>query len=172
MTAPAARKVLLVGMMGSGKTTVGESLAGRVGWPYLDNDAVLLRTAGSTAAHLLEAQGEQALRVAEQQVLTLLLGLPAPLVAGVPGGVVLEESDRARLRASDAHVVWLRASPRVLARRVATGPLRPWLGEDPEAALRALAVVRNPYYEEVADQVVDVDVLTAGMAAKEVLAAL
>lgn len=178
MTAPGAAtgartKVLLVGMMGAGKTSVGESLAARLGWPYLDNDAVLERTAGSSAADLVATQGEEAVRAAERRVLTLLLGMPGPLIAGIPAGVVLDEADRARLRDSEALVVWLRASPRVLAKRVAAGPPRPWLGEgDPEAALRQLAAARNPCFEQVADLVVDVDLLTVGMVSKEVLAAL
>ena len=79
-----ARKVLLVGMMGAGKTSVGESLAARLAWPYLDNDAVLLRTTGMTAAQLAATQGEPAVRAAESQVLTLLLAMPSPLIASVP----------------------------------------------------------------------------------------
>jgi shikimate kinase len=160
------QKVLLMGMMGSGKTTVGGALSTRLGWPYLDNDALLERTAGQSAPDIVAAEGEQALRVAESKVLTLMLGMPSPLIGGVPGGVVLDDGDRRRLKDSPAHVVWLRASTKVLARRVGSGTGRPWLGADPEAALRKLAADRNPLYEEVADQVIDVDALTAGVCAK------
>ncbi len=165
-------KVLLVGLMGAGTSTVGAALATRLGWPYLDNDTLLERTSGSTAPDLLVAEGAEALRAAESRVLTLMLGMPGPLVGGVPGGVVLEESDRARLLSSTAHVVWLRASVGVLARRVGTGRGRARLGPHPDEALRELARERNAFYEQVADQVVDVDALPAGAVAKLVVEVL
>ena len=170
MTAPAYRtqKVLLVGMMGSGKTIVGAALAGRLGWPYLDNDAMLERTAGRSAADIAAADGEEALRTAESKVLTFMLGMPTPMIAGVAGGVVLAEADRLRIRESTAHVVWLRASPKVLARRLGRDAGRPWLDGDPEAALRKLAAERHTHYEAVADQVVDVDALAVGVIAKQI----
>ncbi|MCU1587820.1 MAG: shikimate kinase [Frankiales bacterium] len=169
MPAYRVEKVLLLGMMGSGKTTVGAALSTRLGWPYLDNDAMLVRTAGRSAAEIAAADGEQALRTAESKVLTFMLGMPAPMIAGVAAGVVLAEADRLRIMESPAHVVWLRASPKVLARRLGSGAGRPWLDGDPEAALRKLAAERNPHYEEVADQVVDVDALAAGMIAKQIV---
>lgn len=165
-------KVLLIGMMGAGKSAVGAALGARLGWPYVDNDSMLLRTSGHTAPQLVESGGEPALRVAESRVLTMMLALPGPLVGGVPGGVVLDDTDRTRLAAAQAHVVWLRAAPAVLARRVGHDAGRPWLGDDPLASLRRLAAERNPLYEQVADQVVDVDVLPVGAVAKAILAAL
>lgn len=164
-------KVLLVGMMGCGKTSVGTALSTKLGWPYLDNDALLERTAGAAARDLLENQGEEALRQAESQVLTLLLGMPGPMIGGVAAGVVLEEKDRLRLQQSDAHVVWLRAAPPVLARRV-SATHRPWLGDDPAATMRRFAAERNGFYAEIADQVVDTDVIPVGAVAKAIQEAL
>ncbi|MGZ6793645.1 MAG: shikimate kinase [Mycobacteriales bacterium] len=168
----AADKVLLIGMMGAGKSTVGAALGARLGWPYVDNDSMLQRTSGQTAPQLVESGGELALRQAESKVLTMMLALPGPLVGGVPGGVVLDDTDRTRLAAAPCHVVWLRATPAVLARRVGAGAGRPWLGDDPVAALRRLAAERNALYEQVADQVVDVDALPVGVIAKAILAAM
>lgn len=165
-------KVLLIGMMGSGKSTVGAALSHRLGWPYLDNDLLLLRTAGATAPDLLAAQGEEALREAESRVLTVMLALPGPVIGGIPGGVVLSETDRARIIGAPAHVVWLRATPAVLARRLGNGSGRPRLGQDLTASLRKLAAERNPFYEEVADQVIDVDAVPVGAVAKTIVAAL
>ena len=165
-------KVLLVGMMGTGKSTVGAALSSRLGWPYLDNDALLERTTGTTAPRLLEEQGSEALTAAESRVLTLMLGMPGPMVGGVPGGVVLDPVDRSRLAEAAAHVVWLRTSVAVLARRIGSGAGRARLGDDPAGALRKLAAERNAFYEEVADQVVDTDTLPAGAIAKLVVEAL
>lgn len=172
-TAPARPdKVLLIGMMGAGKSTVGAALAARLGCPYLDNDSLLERTAGQTAPELLASGGTDALREAESRVLTVLLALPGPMVGGVPGGVVLDEADRKRLADSDSHVVWLRTSVQVLARRVGSGAGRARLGADPAGALRRLAAERNAFYEEVADQIIDTDTLRAGAIAKLVVEAL
>jgi shikimate kinase len=165
-------KVLLVGMMGTGKSAVGAALSTRLGWPYLDNDSLLLRTSGSTAPEIVAEEGEQALRSAESRVLTLMLAIPGHMIGGVAGGVVLDETDRARLIGSAAHVVWLRTSVQVLARRVGTGAGRAWLGADPVASLRRLAAERNAFFEEVADQVVDTDALPSGAVAKLVVDAL
>lgn len=160
------QKVLLVGMMGAGKSTVGAALATRLGWPYLDNDVLLLRTSGRTAPDILAAEGELALREAESHVLTLVLGLPGPMIAGVAAGVVLDAADRDRLMAADAHVVWLRAAVSALVRRVGSGAGRAWLGGDPAAAVRAMAAERSVLYEQIADQIIDVDALPAGAIAK------
>ena len=164
MTGP--QKVLLLGMMGAGKTSVGAALSHRLGWPYVDNDAFLERTTGLSARDLLAKEGEAALRVAESKVLTLVLGMPTPIIAGVAAGIVMDDADRARLTSSGAHLVWLRASPRVLARRIGPAADRPWLGTDPEAALRRLAAERNPLFEQIADQVIDVDALSVGQIAR------
>ena len=161
-------RVLLVGMMGTGKTTVGHALSVRTGWPYLDNDGLLQEASGRTAPELLAAAGEAALRAAESSALTLVLARPGPWVAGVAGGVVLDPADRARLRGADAWVVWLRASVPVLAARVGSGAGRSWLGEDPVAALTRLAAVRDPLYAEVADQVLDVDTASPEQLAAQV----
>ena len=163
------QKILLVGMMGSGKSTVGAALSARLGWPYLDNDTMLVRATGSTAVEIAAAEGEPGLHAAESRVLTFMLGMPAPMIAGLPGGIVLNEADRTRINDADAFVVWLRASAKVLARRVGTGSGRPLLGDDPEAALRRLAAERNGFYEQVADQIIDVDALPAGAVAKTIV---
>ncbi len=167
-----ADKVLLIGMMGAGKSTVGAALATRLGWPYLDNDLLLERTSGATAAEVLAAGGEQALRAAESRVLTVMLALPGSVIAGLPAGVVLDASDRARIIASPSHVVWLRATPAVLGRRIGTGSSRPFLGADPVSVLREMAAERQALYAAVADQVIDVDTLSANAVANLIVEAL
>ena len=169
-------RILLVGAMGSGKTSVGKALAVKTGWPYADNDSLLVRSTGQTAKALLERDGEQGLHAAEANVLTLQLGLPAPVILGISGGAVLTASTRERLRTA-GHVVWLKATPAVIARRVGNGAGRPLVGQpgqpsDTAAILARLAAERDAFYAEIAGQVVDVDVVTPAAAAIAVLDAL
>jgi shikimate kinase len=165
------RRVLLVGLPGAGASSVAEAVASATGWPVLDDELVLQRSAGATAEQLLASGGEAAVRSAESHVLTLLLSMPAPLVASVPSAVVLDPRDLERLRAG-GHVVWLRASPTTLARRSARQAGRVRLSDDPVAVLRELAEQRDRLYSSVATQVLDMDVLTPVSAARQVVAAV
>lgn len=142
-------RVLLVGLPGSGVSTVGGLLSQRLGWPFLDDVTLLERTGSASRA------------------LTLLLGMPGPLLAAVPDDAVDDEVERARIAGGDSHVVWLRCSIPVLARRVGTR-----LGEDPAAVLRRLHADRAPRYEELATQVVDTDANPAGAVANLVIEAV
>jgi len=150
-------RVLLVGMMGAGKTTVGHALESLLGWPYFDNDELLRRAVGKDTRRVQQEDGELALRRAESAALDVALVEGGPLVAGVAGGVVLDPLDRQRLR-TGGFVVWLRAELTTLARRV-DGTDRPWLRGDPLAALQELYAGREDLYASVASLVVDVDVL-------------
>ena len=165
------QRVLLVGLPGAGASSVAEAVAAATGWPVLDDELVLERSAGASGEELLARGGEAALRAAESDVLTLLLSMPPPLVATVPSAVVLAPRDRERLRAG-GHVVWLRASPATLARRSARQAGRSRVSDDPVAVLRGLAVQRDRLYSSVAAQVLDMDVLTPAHAARQVVAAL
>jgi shikimate kinase len=167
---PAAR-VLLVGMMGSGKTSAGEALSRLTGWPYYDNDRLLTLATGVATPALLGERGEAALRAAESAALGVALEQPPPVIASVAAGVVLDPADRERL-ARGGFVVWLRARIETLARRVGGGEGRPWLQPDPEAALRRLYSGRAELYAAVASYVVDVDDIEAAEVARQILAEL
>ena len=130
-------------------TTVGGLLSKRLGWPFLDDAALLERTGSPTRA------------------LTLLLGMPGQLVAAVPGPVIDDPLDRERLTGPGTHVVWLRCSIAVLSRRAGTR-----FGDDPTAALRRLHADRSGLYELVASQVVDTDAMPAGQVANLVIEAV
>lgn len=164
-------RVLFVGTMGTGKSTVGTLVAEALDCALLDNDELLLARSGRTAPELA-AESEELLRAEESAVLRDVLRRPGPWVAGAPAGVVLDALDRQVIRESGAHVVWLTAPADVLARRVGSGEDRPWLGSDPEAALQALVAERAPLYAEVADQVLDVASLAPREAAAAVVKAL
>jgi shikimate kinase len=148
-------RILLIGMMGSGKTAIGVALREVLGWRYYDNDAVLEELTGSDARTLLENDGEAALRRAESATLTYLLTEGGPLVGSVAAGVVLDPLDRARLRAG-GYVVWLRANVDTLAERVA-GSDRPWIEDDPRGEVTQMYARRAALYESVAAQTIDVD---------------
>jgi shikimate kinase len=163
-------RVLLVGMMGAGKTTVGRALGILLGWPYFDNDELVARAVGKDTRRVQQEDGEEALRRAESLALDVALREGAPLVAGVAGGVVLDPLDRLRLR-TGGFTVWLRADVTTLARRV-EGTDRPWLGDDPEAAVTRLYAGRAHLYESVASLVLDVDDTPPGLVARRIAAAV
>jgi shikimate kinase len=165
-------RILLLGMMGSGKTSVGEEISARTGWPYHDNDAMVARIAGVDTATLLERSGVEALRDAESEALRRAVSDPGPLVAGVAGGVVERAGDLDLLRRTDALVVYLHTPLGVLVDRVGDGGGRPFLQPDPETALRRLFTGREPRYREVADLVVDTDRGGPADHARQVLDAL
>jgi shikimate kinase len=159
-------------MMGSGKTSVGEEISARTGWPYRDNDGMVADIAGVDTATLLERSGVGALRDIESQALRRAVDDHGPLVAGVAGGVVERADDLEVLRGTDALVVYLHTPVDVLVERVGDGAGRPFLQPDPEAALRRLFAGREPRYREVADLVVDTSRGTPADHAAQILDAL
>jgi shikimate kinase len=171
---PGSQRVVLVGMMGAGKSTVARLLAEAFGCPAFDTDEMVERRAGRTVAEMFAGEGEEAFRAAESQAIGELGSFVGPLVASVGGGAVLSAANRAALR-SVGTVVWLRAIPATLARRVGRGTGRPLLrrsGHGPLEVLARIADERQAYYQEVADLVVDVDGLSSRQVARELLALL
>ena len=153
----AGRHLVLVGMMGAGKTTIGRSIAARLGRTLYDSDLMIEAREGRTVREIFATDGEPAFRTIETEVLLEGLAAAEPSVIAAAGGVVLKAENRAALRQSTARVVWLRADPELLVERVKSGPHRPLLDDDPEAVLRAMYVEREPLYREVADAIVTVD---------------
>ncbi|MBW3558109.1 MAG: shikimate kinase [Actinobacteria bacterium] len=150
-----AERILLVGMMGSGKTTIGRMLAERLGWDYLDSDEQVCRNTGRSVREIFETDGEAAFRAEEKRALHQAVSGDQPAVVAVAGGAVLDEENRATL-AQGGTVIWLDAPPEVLAGRVRAGSdHRPLLGDDAAAALERLDRERRPLYQELADVVVD-----------------
>ena len=169
MTSPP--RVLLVGMMGVGKSTTGHLLATRLEWPYLDSDDEIVRQTGRTVPEIWKADGQAAFRAEEARVLAQATTSDGPCVVAVAGGAVLDPENRARIRSAGL-VVWLRAEVAVLATRVGSGAGRPLLEGGPAAALAWLSVERAPIYAELADLVFDVDLLSPPQVVDQILASL
>jgi shikimate kinase len=160
-------------MMASGKTTVGRRLAEVRGWEFFDSDRQVEAMTGRMVAEIWRTDGEHEFRRLEAEVLADALASTTPRVIAAAGGTVLDENNR-RLMAMHHPVVWLRAEPETLARRVGAGAAshRPLLDEDPAGMLERLDAVRRPFYEEVSDVVIDVDDLTSEQVVACVEAAL
>jgi shikimate kinase len=149
--------VALVGMMGSGKTTVGRRAARLLGRPFVDGDEAFIPRYGRTVADVFAADGEDGFRRLEAELLGELLGVSTPLVLACGGGVVVGDANRRRLQQPDVYVVWLRADAAFLASRTSAKANRPLLaGADPRDVLGRLHAERDDWYAEVADDVLDV----------------
>jgi shikimate kinase len=151
------RHLVLVGMMGVGKTTVGRAVAAQLDRPLYDSDLMIESRTGRTVREIWVTDGEPVFRALETDALRDALAAPDPAVIAAAGGVVLSPVNRELLTSGDATVVWLRADVDVLAGRVTSGGHRPLLDADREGTLRRMDDERAPLYQEVADAVVSVD---------------
>jgi shikimate kinase len=153
------RHVVLVGLMGSGKTTVGRRLAAALDRHFIDADAALEEITDRTVAEVFAEDGERGFRAIEADVLEELLEHHEPAVIASGGGVVLNGENRHRLQQRNVTTVWLDASPAFLASRAQAKPHRPLLSgdESPREVLERLHAERAELYREVADIVVDVE---------------
>jgi shikimate kinase len=150
-----ATHVVLVGLMGSGKTTVGKKVAKLIGHRFIDADVEIEARTGRSVASWFE-DGEPAFRAAEADLLESLLSEPEALVLGAGGGVVVTESNRRRLQEHDVTAVYLHGTPEFLASRVQAKAHRPLLGDDPLDVMQQMYEARDGWYREVADAVVEV----------------
>jgi shikimate kinase len=168
MAADGPCRILLIGMMGSGKSTVGRILSSATGWPYLDNDELVRRSHGATARQILADRGEARMRQAESDALSLGATTPVPALVGVAAGTILDPSNRERLRIAGI-VVWLRADAAALESRAMGAAHRPWLDTAGGSWIGETLAERNPLYASVADLVIDTGTRRATASAAEIL---
>jgi shikimate kinase len=144
---PLDRSIVLVGLMGVGKSTVGRRLAKRLGVGFVDSDEEIERAADRSIAEIFEHYGEESFRDGERRVIARLID-GSPKVIATGGGAFLNDETRA-LILERCIAVWLDADLEVLAERVSRRDQRPLLrGKEPLPVLEGLATIRNPVYAE------------------------
>ncbi len=142
------RTILLVGLMGAGKSTIGRALAAALKLPFRDADEEIERAARRTVAEIFAERGEQEFRDGERRVIARLLTSEPPHVLAAGGGAFMDARTRALARTS-ALCVWLKADLEVIVRRVSRRNTRPLLhGRDPMEVLNGLAEQRYAHYAE------------------------
>jgi shikimate kinase len=164
------RTIVLVGLMGAGKTKIGRRLAARLGLPFFDSDNEIEAAAGETIEEIFRNRGEAVFRDGERRVIARLLEQP-PHVLATGGGAFMDKATRAAI-ARRGVSVWLRADLDVLVARVSRRSNRPLLQRsDPRSVLAELIERRHPVYAE-ADIVVDSSEGSAEQTTTRVIAAL
>ena len=139
------RNIILIGFMGSGKTTLGIRLSYRLRRPLLDTDRWIEKEQGMSVSDIFASYGEEGFRQLETQAVKSLLEAEPGQVISTGGGLPMREENQALLKQL-GFVVFLRIRPETVCERL-----------DPEGEIRRLLAVRNPIYEQAADRVVDVD---------------
>ena len=164
------KPIVLVGMMGAGKTSVGRYLAQKLGLPFVDADSEIEAAAQATITEIFEREGEAAFRSGERRVIARLLDGPICVLA-TGGGAFMTPETRAKIR-EHAISVWLRADIDLLTRRVGRRRDRPLLNNgNPRETIARLLAVRDPVYAE-ADLVIDSGEQTPDEVSEVVIAAL
>jgi shikimate kinase len=159
----------LVGLPGSGKSTVGRSVARSLDLPFIDTDLEIERREGRSIRAIFEADGEQGFRDLEASTLVEIMNTAGDAVLATGGGIVLREENRVRL-STGASVFYLRSRPQALFRRVRHDQRRPLLQvEDPLQKLRELFVQRDAFYRETAHYVIECDRPSISMLANRIL---
>lgn len=148
--------IVIIGPMGSGKTTIGRLAAARLERRFADNDTMLGQATGHTAAEIAGTDGIDALHAHEAKVLHDALDTIPPAVIAAAASTVLDPELRDRLR-TEAFVIWLTATPMTLARRTVGSVTRPRLAHDPLELAERQRAERDPLFADVADLLIATD---------------
>lgn len=160
--------IILIGMPGCGKSTVGKALARRMGLPFIDTDAAIEERIGGRIRDYFDTHGEDAFRDIEEQTIAALATQPVSVIA-TGGGAVLRPANRQNLH-DIGTVIYLRASPEYLHRRLRYDRKRPLLQvADPLAKLRTLYAERDPLYRQTAHHTIDTHGLSLGLGVNRIL---
>ena len=150
-------KIILIGFMGCGKSTVGKRLSYAFRKPFLDTDKIIEKKVNMTISELFEEKGEEYFRDMETECIKELLEESGEYIIAVGGGMVLRSENR-RLLKELGHVIYLRALPETIYERLKKDSTRPLLqGDNPKEKIRTMMSERASVYEEAAQIIVDVD---------------
>ncbi len=151
-----APKIILIGPMGSGKTTIGQALSDRFSFSFRDTDSMIVAQSGREISDIFIEDGEDAFRALEKIILRTAL-LEDGSVLSLGGGACLSIDAQSALRASGSFIIYLRISLATVAARVGFNQGRPLLMGNPRAQWQALMNDRAPIYEGLASYICDVD---------------
>ena len=151
-----APKVILIGPMGSGKTTIGSLLAGKLGLSFRDTDHLIEEQEEKTVSQIFLDQGEDAFRAIEKRVLREEL-LTDGTVLSLGGGAPISIDAQSALRAIASHIIFLDISLSTVAPRIGFNRDRPLLLNNPRGQWQTLMEARRPIYEAIADATINVD---------------
>ncbi len=158
-TGKRARNLILIGFMGTGKTSVGMRVARSLGFPFVDTDKLIVKQAGKPIPKIFEDEGEDYFRTLETRILRECAAGEGQVIS-TGGGAVVREENRPLLREA-GYVVWLKTSPEIIYERVKRNRNRPLLRTpDPLATIRELLASREALYEACADLVIQTDQLS------------
>tara|TARA_B100000073_G_scaffold334587_1_gene327284 strand:- start:366 stop:881 length:516 start_codon:yes stop_codon:yes gene_type:complete len=160
--------IILIGPMGSGKTSTGRILAKEMRFDFLDTDEEVVKRTGVSIAYIFDVEGETGFRQREHQALMKFLG-NENIVIATGGGIITHDKSRAIIRACN-RVVYLKTSIEQQIERTTVSDKRPLLIDtDPAAKLQELMLTREPLYEEISDIMIDTDERSTSEIAHEII---
>jgi shikimate kinase len=152
----ARHAIVLVGLMGSGKTTVGKRIAQELGYTFVDSDDVVASNAGKSVREIFAQDGEAVFRQCESEAIkSVLADRQSSVVLATGGGAVISSDNRSLISEQASTVVWLDASVEDLVVRTKSGVTRPLLDGDAATTLQSLSSQRSAWYDEVATVRID-----------------
>lgn len=153
------RNLILIGFMGTGKTTIGKRVAKSLGFEFVDTDALIVEKAGKSIVRIFEDSGEDAFRALETEVLKEC-GQKKDQVISTGGGIVTRPENLELLK-SAGYVIWLKASPEIIFERVRRNPSRPLLQtKNPQKTIDDLLTKRDELYSGAKHLSINTDELT------------